>query len=263
MVSIRKVLIAANVASEVYEVGVPVVLDRNLVGPSGEMRVQTELIDFDRSDYTHCAVVGLSGTDDLEYWHYNVDTQEVGLPIKGLGNYYCHHGYHTLANEVLETVTAAIGTPEDNREVILTGHSAGAATALVLSLLLVEKGYAGVSVVTFGCPRVFTTRGDTQTFPIPHIRFQSPYDLVPCAPLTWRGPLPDYRHNGLCLWTTDTPVIPPKYRVLKLLYRYARSLVSVRPFKSFLSTVKSEHSMSGYFSWLYGNHNSIKDILGG
>lgn len=79
--------------------------------------------------------------------------------------------------------------------VVLTGHSLGAALALIVSILLKHEGYQVVEYVGFACPRTFVYNKQQHNddrdarFPITIYRFGN--DIVPQVPFAF----PFYYHH--------------------------------------------------------------------
>jgi len=97
---------------------------------------------------------------------------------------WCHSGFKSGAVKIANTIDDYI---DKNRPVVLTGHSLGAAMALLLSILLKHKGYDVVEYVGFACPRAFVynkqkhNKDKSVRFPITIYRYEN--DLVPLVPI--------------------------------------------------------------------------------
>lgn len=73
--------------------------------------------------------------------------------------------------------------------IIVTGHSLGAALALIVSILLKQAGYNVVEYVGFACPRTFVynkqkhNKDSSVRFPMTIYRYEN--DIVPILPLSF------------------------------------------------------------------------------
>jgi pimeloyl-ACP methyl ester carboxylesterase len=165
--------------------------------------------------------------------------------------YRFHHGLLLLAMETYKGIRDELEAgpyfdPRSRiRRVIHTGHSAGGAIAGLMPLLL-DDHYRHY-IVDFGTPRYLSTSSDRYYYPYPRMRFQEIYDIIPCIPLRWRGPLPGYRHFGDAFFTTPTHEIIPQFpfrRPFVLAWKYLHSLATEGP----VHEIISHHSMSNYLT---------------
>lgn len=225
--------------------GVSIPLSRNLVGDKGYINVVYAIKDND-------CFIAYSGTSDHEYWIYNVDCSTCFL--NGLT---LHRGFTRMAQEVHQTLTnrydesdklGNILNENNINRVIHSGHSAGGAVAGIMPLLL-KDGRDHV-VIDFGTPRYLSTSGSNRfkrKYPYPRYRFQELYDLVPCIPLSWRGPFPDFIHFGENNYTTPAHKIInklPWWRPLRMISKYFKSLYLHGP----IDEVIKHHSMLNYLT---------------
>lgn len=214
-------------------------LQRNLVGKKGSIEVAYYLLD-------DTLFVAYSGTEDPEYWIYNADTKTAFY--KG---YTFHHGLFLMALEVYKGIRDELEASvyHDHRSpikrLIHSGHSAGGAIAGMMPLIFDD--YKRHHIVDFGTPRYISTDTDRAYYPYPRLRFQEIYDIVPCIPLRWRGPLPGFRHFGDVVYTTPKHKVIPKlpwYRPAVLAWKYLHSLATEGP----IDELRSHHSVLNYLS---------------
>jgi pimeloyl-ACP methyl ester carboxylesterase len=231
-------------------------LKRNLIGDDGVIKVGY-LIEGNTLYLTY------SGTQDFEFWLYNADTD-----VRYLYGIGFHEGFLRLAEEV-ETVLAKdnyiFNILQDNNitKVIHCGHSAGGAVAGIMAFKFFETINISDAcehvIIDFGSPRYLRDNQPIDIFPCERLRFQEIYDIVPCTPLTWRGPLPGFEHFGSVVYTAPNFKISntlPWYRPLMFIKKYFGSLWIGKS----VSEVVNHHSIDGYSSTVVINH-SLKDIL--
>ena len=124
---------------------------------------------------TDVSVIACAGTEDLGDWLINF----AFLFNRDL----VHRGFYSNANRLLPLVFNKIGYDYD-KPLILTGHSLGGATAVILAVILKEWGYNVQEVITFGCPRVgnkkFSHYYASLSIPTTHYVYGS--DIVPATP---------------------------------------------------------------------------------
>jgi predicted lipase len=234
-------------------------LDRNLIGDVGKIKVSMTELGKD-------LYIGFSGTQDAEFWLYNIDGDVVTTPVSLYGTYYdVHEGFYDLADTAFQE--ALTHSPDHLKKfnqyqnIIFTGHSAGGAVAALMPILLrgkYEVNNNKMKVIDFGSPRVWansnvtTSMVDGQTlakeYPFERIRFQHVYDLVPCAPLHWRGPLAAFSHTGDVRWTTSHFKVLPKapwLRIPRMLWEYssgvARNALKFHSSHQYSSTVLANY----------------------
>ena len=234
--------------------GVSVPLSRNLVGDKGYLNVVYTIRD------NNC-FIAYSGTSDHEYWIYNADCTTCFL-----NGFTLHRGFTRMAQEVHQTLTNRYNTDDrlgnilsknNISRVIHSGHSAGGAVAGIMPLLL--KDDREHIVIDFGTPRYLSTDDSNKfkrEYPYPRYRFQELYDLVPCVPLSWRGPFPDFKHFGGSYYTT------PKHKIIDKLPWWRPFVMAIKYFRSLyrhgpVDEVVKHHSMDNYLlSVICGTDNS-------
>jgi len=213
-------------------------LHRNLIGKAGT--VEVALFKEDDTCY-----ICYSGTEDKEFWIYNTDT--ACLHYKG---YRFHRGFFTLANEIYKDVHRDIKDfIAGASKVVHCGHSSGGAVAGIMPLLLAKPQEH--LIVDFGTPRYLSSPcpklPSGGLYPYNRMRFQEIYDLVPCLPLSWRGPLPGFCHFGKVFYTTPKGTVTSKkswWRPVVFAWKYLHSLATEGP----IYEIGRHHSIHNYFS---------------
>lgn len=141
-----------------------------------------------------------------------------------------HRGFAECAGSVLNQVSAILkGLPD--HKVILTGHSLGAAIAVLIAVALRPRP---VQVINFGQPRVSTHSELNLALYGEYVRVHNGSDVVPRSP--WLG----YSHAGTCLYLTNNSkrlTDPSEARMF-----FDRLLT--------LSQRATDHSMTGYIKEL-------------
>jgi len=106
-----------------------------------------------------------------------------------------HEGFLQALKDRSTEIYAAVGWPDrvPTYPMVLTGHSLGAALAVLTARWLYETGHL-VEVVTFGCPKI----GDAEfvrSIDFPVTRVVNRWDIVPRLP-----PLAEYSELGRLVW---------------------------------------------------------------
>lgn len=101
----------------------------------------------------HCSLRH-AGAQDIIAFRGSVDGEDwlrdfKGWPRKHQVLGYCHSGFLEGMNEV----AVEISPPQGAMPFIITGHSLGAARALIVAALLAARGKPPLALVTFGTPR--------------------------------------------------------------------------------------------------------------
>ena len=110
----------------------------------------TSGVDWSAKIHPDCSVIVFEGSHDLPDWISNMEFRMVQVPdFAGV-----EHGFNDGLPDTF--IAAERYLPKEN-PVYVTGHSRGAAHALIFAALLVKQGYK-VICVTFGAPRA----GDAQ-----------------------------------------------------------------------------------------------------
>lgn len=234
-------------------------LKRNLIGDDGTIKVGYTVED-------QVLYLTYSGTQDIEFWLYNADTD-----VRYLNGIGLHEGFLRLTEEV-ETVLVKdnyifdIIKNNSIKKVVHCGHSAGGAVAGIMAFKFFETdAYCGQGlacdhvIIDFGSPRYLKDDQPIDIFPCERLRFQEIYDIVPCTPLTWRGPLPGFEHFGSVRYIAPGFKVLTKlpwYRPLMFIKKYFGSLCLGSP----VSKATGHHSIDGYVATVVINH-SLKGIL--
>ena len=246
-------------------------LSRNLIGDVGHIKVSVTELGKD-------LYFGFSGTQDAEFWLYNIDGDVEDTPQKLLLErvYHVHAGFLDLASTVYEA--ALTNLPEHIKpfshydSLIFTGHSAGGAVAALMpfyfranTLILPDK----LKVIDFGSPRIWANSNFRKSmidgaptekpYPFERHRFQHVLDLVPCSPLHRRGPLPGFSHTGEVHWTTtDFRVLDkaPWYRIPRMLWEYGKGVATLSAARKALKY----HSSHQYSSTVLANYFTDADL---
>lgn len=116
----------------------------------------TQVMIVSHPSKKYIAVV-FAGTDDARTFLADGDVLMKSFePIPGT---YVHRGIenslfeHHLDKVLLEAV-ADVQKNNPGYSLFTTGHSLGAADAILLSATMVSRGYLKVTTITFGCPRI-------------------------------------------------------------------------------------------------------------
>ena len=233
-------------------------LSRNLIGDVGHIKVAVTELGKD-------LYVGFSGTQDAEFWLYNINGEVAELTGRYLfgKTYTAHLGFMDLTEEVflkaLKTLPENFKHWDDYDNVIFTGHSAGGAVAALMPFFIDSNHIVlrqKLKVIDYGSPRVWASK---LKYPYERHRFQHVLDIVPCTPLTWCGPLAGFSHTGTAHWTTeDYSVIdkPPWYRIFKMLWRYGRGIFTLTAAQKAMKY----HSSHQYSSTVLANYFKDSDL---
>lgn len=146
-------------------------------------------------------VLAARGSTDLADWAHNLRALPRHAPELGCR---VHGGFLAAYRQVRQPILdylAAEGWPP----VLLTGHSAGGALMTLLAAELAVLGKTGVSLVTFGAPRVGWGTALTRLLAgVLMVRLVNGYDLVTRRPAAWTG----YRHPcpAVAVGTPNHPI---------------------------------------------------------
>lgn len=130
-------------------------------------------------------IITVQGSESRRDWLNNIKI--VKTEFHGI---LAHKGFAWCAESILPDVLAAIAR-DPAKPVILTGHSLGGAIATLLAVAMRPQA---VKLITFGQPRVSTSRELKLALYGEYIRVVNGSDVVPRSP--WLG----YSHAGTCVY---------------------------------------------------------------
>ncbi len=114
-----------------------------------------------------------------------------------------HKGFEEIATALLKDLIPRL---DPQRELVIFGHSLGAAEAVILGLLLDKRGYPVRRVYASGQPRVTDTAGAQLCGGFPVLRIVNGDDPVPLLPSARELPSArSYRHFGDAVMLLDGP----------------------------------------------------------
>lgn len=144
------------------------------------------------------------GSSSLRDWLYDIQTWKTRLP----DNTHVHAGFskQLLSSWVYQRLTDDLSTLLSNYrdyKLLLTGHSLGAALAILFGYLF-SKQYAGqIQIISFASPRV-GGKGFKKSFEskpnLQHFRFVNKRDTVTALPLI------KYNHVGIGIQLLDSKI---------------------------------------------------------
>lgn len=130
----------------------------------------------------HEVVIAIAGTDQPDDWGDNFDSGQ--RPLAG-SSWRAHRGFLAHANDLWREMGPRLDDLMTDRELIITGHSLGGATAVLIAFWIQQLGHRVADIVTFGAPRVFDYRGAAMSR-LPMLRVCNAGDPVPHLPTFWR-----------------------------------------------------------------------------
>jgi hypothetical protein len=130
----------------------------------------------DESNKTH--ILSFRGSSNIRNWLYDAAIQKAPFTVEGK-EIIAHEGFLKASREAYEDVTMYLDTSYD---IVLVGHSLGGAMAVLLALLLKDKGYRIHQIITFGQPKVTDLPSVQQLTELPLLRVVIEQDLVPLLP---------------------------------------------------------------------------------
>lgn len=130
-----------------------------------------------------CAVISFRGTQSDPDWIADANIGQTVYPYAEAGN--VHKGFLTIYESCRDTIMEALKAVPSHKQLLITGHSLGAALATLCALDLYKNtDFPPPLMYTFGGPRV----GDQvfvdafQQSALPYLRFVNLSDLVPLLP---------------------------------------------------------------------------------
>lgn len=104
--------------------------------------------------------VSFRGSETIDNWLTDINTITIAYPPCNQRNCEVHKGFYTAEQRIIKDVLTQVKLLKDKFPsyfVICTGHSLGAALALLTAVDLQNAGVTGVRLFNFGSPRVGTT----------------------------------------------------------------------------------------------------------
>lgn len=122
---------------------------------------------------TDKVLIACAGTEDIADWLTNFAFL--------FNRDMVHRGFLDNAFRMMALVLNKVDV---NQSLILTGHSLGGATAVLLGVMLKLWGFNVEQIITFGCPRVGNKQFSDyyRSLSIPTIHYVCGSDIVPATP---------------------------------------------------------------------------------
>ena len=139
--------------------------------------------------------IALKGTDDLGDWKTNLSFL---FKHEDTHDGFKRNAWAIIVNILLSGIMNVV---DKDYGIVLTGHSLGGATAIVLADLL-QNHYSDLVLATFGAPRPGGRRLRNRLLGMNHYRFVYGSDLVPSAPPYTNG----YVHTHPAIHLDDLEV---------------------------------------------------------
>lgn len=185
--------------------------------------------------------IAVQGTANLKNIKEDIEFTKVKDPILGV---YLHRGFQKTAMETYKLIKPNLKKDFSFR---VTGHSLGAAIAVIIEGYLHYDGYRIEKAITFGQPKVTNKEGMEKLNFLPLLRVINHEDPVPLlAPVTVISALHGiYRHFGPELILEN----PPKFVFLK---KHAADRFSVTSFWENLGDIDVEdHHIAQYCKYVH------------
>ena len=137
-------------------------------------RVYTDSLDYivDES-IPGTQILAIEGTKEKTDWFTNIK-----FLFKANG---MHRGFKSNAERTMVRAVAAGHDLDDDKELVLTGHSLGGASAACLADLLRAR-FPDLTLVTFGAPRPGNRAFRERMKNLEQYRYRHGNDIVPCTP---------------------------------------------------------------------------------
>jgi len=120
--------------------------------------------------------ISLKGTTTVEEWTQDLQYHQVSLE----NGVMIHEGFDTICNSILDTVKNSI-TKHNPSNIVITGHSLGAAIATVLGYHL-NNPSINLQVYTFASPRVGNKKFCEAVSLFKLFRYVNTCDIIPTLP---------------------------------------------------------------------------------
>jgi triacylglycerol lipase len=200
--------------------------------------------------------IAVQGTDNLKNVKEDVELTKVRDPILGI---YLHRGFQKTAMETYKLIKPNI---KKDFSIKITGHSLGAAIAVIIEAYLHYDGYRVEKAITFGQPKITNKEGIEKLHSLPLLRVINHDDPVPLVPpIALLSSIHGiYRHFGPELILEN----PPKFISLK---NHLADRFSTTSFWKNLGDIDVEnHHIDQYCKYVYEfiiypkkNNSSVKD----
>ena len=188
----------------------------------GTSHDDTKVLIKDAGDYI---VLAFRGTANLRDWLTDIRIEKKML-ANGLG---IHSGFMGAINAILPDLVSSLAHPDDEKPLVITGHSLGGALAALAAYYLKILGFKIRAVYTFASPRVgnaaFRQEYNALLRDIT-FRVVCSGDLVPLIPGIFTTPCDGYRHVGREVFLDGSLHLDPS-RLLELIADGWRTYVAI------------------------------------
>ncbi|SHF18804.1 Lipase (class 3) [Microbulbifer donghaiensis] len=121
-------------------------------------------------------IVSIRGTANLSNAREDAEYMQSKNAKLGI---YLHSGFDEDAMQVFDALFPSL---DKSQQIILTGHSLGAAISTILMMYLHEEGFELGPSINFGQPKVTNDKGVRKYSTLPLLRVVDENDLVPLVP---------------------------------------------------------------------------------
>jgi triacylglycerol lipase len=125
---------------------------------------------------------------------------------KSHGPGWVHTGFRAHARRIMPEISEYVGS-HPGRSIYITGHSLGAAMSLYIAQELEWAGHDGITLFTYGSPRLGNSTYVRNLKNITHHRYVNGNDLVTKLPPALFG----YRHHGTLHYINRNGVVTDRY----------------------------------------------------
>lgn len=102
------------------------------------------------------------GSESLQNWIDDLSVELTTYPAPGCSNCNVHQGFYQAEQSCFQNVASQVKSLRakyPSYQIVVTGHSLGAALSVLVSADLINGGIGNVRMFNFGSPRVFDTNG--------------------------------------------------------------------------------------------------------
>ena len=205
-------------------------------------------------------IVGIRGSAQNAEWFSNFNVGAGRSDDADLFDPGDHLGFHLAASNVWDSLVSVLSTIEyEDRIVLLTGHSRGAAVANILSAWL-NEGYLVPQTqlwgYTYACPNVSR---NIEKEPYPNIHnFNITGDMVPSIPLRkWGYGRHGYTHNIIAPEKLYQTVVGRAYTGASVTTHYEDAFEAIAPTAESLEDPTREFMLMTV-AYLMGGHGDVK-----